>query len=699
MGTVYKETFTKPLPTGAKIIVRKGQRLAQWQDAKGKTRTAPLTAAGDRIAVEAGTYTAKYRDGSGIVRKITTGCRDKTAAESVLADLERRAVRVKGKILTAAEDRMIDYQETPLADHLEGYLTHLEAKGDSDVHLTNTRRLANKIIGDCGFNRLADVRREVLECWLVQWAAEGMGARTRNSYLQALRGLCNWSVETGRLTVNPLARIAKADELADRRRTRRAMTEDELRRLLDVARRRPLAEYGRLTVRKPKDEAKGKRDTWNMLPLTAEDLTAATARARARLAKNPELVAEMETLGRERELIYKTLVLTGLRKGELASLTVGQLVLDADPAFLVLDAADEKNREGSTIPLRGDLAADLRQWLADKAKTAQGDTRGPTGHVLRLPAAGPTLPADTLVFAVPHGLVKILDRDLITAGIARRVKTKAGAWKIDKTDERGRTVDIHALRHTFGTLLSKGGVKPRTAQAAMRHSKIDLTMNVYTDPKLLDVAGAMESLPSLPLGAGPQREAAAVSATGTDDSTPSPLVPTLVPTSGKPCILGSILDKATETRGESTEVGTVAVSAYLVKRKDPLTTPVIGSSMRGRRGSNPQPPDRQSPGDGLQTPNSQDITPTLPTACTSAWTSKPKTDNAGTADGHQDEGEGTDQGDPLAKLAAVLLTLSPADRERLAVMLAGHQGRGSRPAALARPDHDPGRTISSPVGG
>ena len=56
------------------------------------------------------------------------------------------------------------------------------------------------------------------------------------------------------------------------------------------------------------------------------------------------------------------------------------------------------------------------------------------------------------------------------------------------------------MRHTFGTLLSKGGVTPRTAQAAMRHSKIDLTMNVYTDPKLLDVAGAMDALPALPLG-------------------------------------------------------------------------------------------------------------------------------------------------------------------------------------------------------
>ena len=74
----------------------------------------------------------------------------------------------------------------------------------------------------------------------------------------------------------------------------------------------------------------------------------------------------------------------------------------------------------------------------------------------------------------------------------------------------------------------------------MRHSKVDLTMNVYTDPKLLDVAGAMEPLPSLPLGVGPQTENAALSATGTDDLTPSPLVPVLVPTSGKPGILQSI---------------------------------------------------------------------------------------------------------------------------------------------------------------
>src|SRR4029450_12170151 len=65
--------------------------------------------------------------------------------------------------------------------------------------------------------------------------------------------------------------------------------------------------------------------------------------------------------------------------------------------------------------------------------------------------------------------------------------------------ERGRTLDVHALRTTFGTLLSKGGVPLRTAQAAMRHSDPSLTANVYTDPKLLDVHGALDALPRLPL--------------------------------------------------------------------------------------------------------------------------------------------------------------------------------------------------------
>ncbi len=55
-------------------------------------------------------------------------------------------------------------------------------------------------------------------------------------------------------------------------------------------------------------------------------------------------------------VIYKNLVLTGLRKCEQASLTIGQLFLDGPVPY----AADEKKRQGSEILLRADLADDLR---------------------------------------------------------------------------------------------------------------------------------------------------------------------------------------------------------------------------------------------------------------------------------------------------------------------------------------------------
>jgi hypothetical protein len=43
--------------------------------------------------------------------------------------------------------------------------------------------------------------------------------------------------------------------------------------------------------------------------------------------------------------------------------------------------------------------------------------------------------------------------------------------------------------------LAVAGVYPRVAQQAMRHSRMELTNQYYTDPILLDVAGAVNSLP------------------------------------------------------------------------------------------------------------------------------------------------------------------------------------------------------------
>jgi hypothetical protein len=130
MGNVFKKTVTRPLPTGAEIITRQGVRLARWRDGKGKTKTSPVTAGqsgAERIRDESGTYVARYRDGYGHVVEVSTKCRDQAAAQSVLADLERRAEKVRSKILTSAEDRIADHLPTPLRAHVAAYSTHLEA--------------------------------------------------------------------------------------------------------------------------------------------------------------------------------------------------------------------------------------------------------------------------------------------------------------------------------------------------------------------------------------------------------------------------------------------------------------------------------------------------------------------------------------------------------------------------------------------
>jgi integrase len=68
---------------------------------------------------------------------------------------------------------------------------------------------------------------------------------------------------------------------------------------------------------------------------------------------------------------------------------------------------------------------------------------------------------------------------------------------IQKTDERGRVLDVHAFRMTFCTNMAAAGIPLQTAQVAMRHSDPKLKANIYTDIDLLDVRGAMNSLPEL----------------------------------------------------------------------------------------------------------------------------------------------------------------------------------------------------------
>ena len=120
----------------------------------------------------------------------------------------------------------------------------------------------------------------------------------------------------------------------------------------------------------------------------------------------------------------------------------------------------------------------------------------------------------------------------------------------------------------------------------MRHSTIDLTMNVYTDPKLLDVHGAVEALPELPIE---PTEDETQAATGTTDAS-SQLAPMLAPTADNRCKSETFADKtAGKHQGETAAQGD-GVSAYGVKQKEPQSTADNDSDKWTILDSNQRPP-------------------------------------------------------------------------------------------------------------
>ena len=458
MGTLFRRTANRPLPKTATVTEKNGKLVARWRS-RGRWQTAPVVEVNGvrTVTVELGNYYARFRDGTGQSVERSTGCRDETNARQLLARWEREAEQIHAGVLDAGALSTARAAGGPIESAIEAYEQSLLVAEVSQTYRTNAVRAIRRLHDELGLEVVRDLRRDRVESWFATAIAADMSAAARNYYRQSIVSFANWLVQTKRLRESDLAGLPVADRRSDPRRQRRALTPDEITRLLEVAARRPLDDAR--TVRR--GERKGQ----------------AAAELR------PEVVARLLEVGRERALVYRTLVYTGLRVGELRTLTVARLSLTEGAECVELEAANEKNRAGSTLPLRADLAADLRAWIAEKRLA----------------------PAD-LLFTVPAGLRRILDRDLAAAGIPKR-------------DERNRTVDVHAMRTTFGTLLSATGTAPRTAQAAMRHADIKLTMNTYTDPKLLDVRKAVERLPALaPRGANTEGapESAHESA-GTDD--------------------------------------------------------------------------------------------------------------------------------------------------------------------------------------
>lgn len=163
--------------------------------------------------------------------------------------------------------------------------------------------------------------------------------------------------------------------------------------------------------------------------------------------------------GAARALVYWICVETGLRRSEVFSLTPSNLdfVTAPDDPCIVMRGQSTKNRRVANLPVTRTLA----DAIALVAKRLAPDA--------------------PLIGYPPGRTADMLRRDLKRAGLST-------------VDESGGVLDFHALRHTFGSRLARNGVHPRTAQLLMRHSKIDLTLGIYTHLRSSDHRAAIDGL-------------------------------------------------------------------------------------------------------------------------------------------------------------------------------------------------------------
>jgi integrase len=338
------------------------------------------------------------------------------------------------------------------------YIAHRHAEGLAASTLADMRYRIRRILSDCQSSCIADISEPAIVKWFEDAAiadpATGLpklSANTRKLNYVYASAFFEWCIMQKLMESNPCKRAPRPKHFKrDRRKFRRAMTPNELDRLVLVARYRPLAEYAKSRMVGSKCKA-----FWKSNPITMENIEGLASTARD--MRGRKSVEELDLDGLKWSLAYRTLATTGIRWEELRTLTTGQITLGDRPE-LALKSSFTKNGNADRLPLQVDLARDLGEWID---RTDTGDFE----PLFELPAKG----------------MKRFLRDIEVAEIPRY-------------DSQGRSVDIHSLRYSFGTLLALRNVHPTIAQRLMRHCKPELTLGIYTDAQNLDTRNAVDSV-------------------------------------------------------------------------------------------------------------------------------------------------------------------------------------------------------------
>ena len=394
-----------------------------------------------------GYYYVSWFDHTGKRRSKCARTTDKAAAERIVAKLEADAALRRDRVIDPTLDEIQAQAQRTIESHLADYEAKLRAANRTEKHISSTLQFIREIAAAASFTTAADIAADGVAQYAAGLLEQGRSARTVQAHLNAMTSFTRWLARRDKLLRDPLIALQKPSPKADRRRDRRMLLPEE----------------------------------WQWL-------------------RSVTLADDSERFGmsaRERVLLYATAVQTGLRSGELRSLTRARMFLDSARPFITCKAGSTKNRKTARQYIQGELAVELRQHIATKA---------PQAPLFALPAEfrlAAMLRAD-LADARRKWLQAAQDAD-------ERLKREQSDFLADVNHDRA-VLDFHALRHTCGAWLALSGTHPKAVQAVMRHASIVLSMDTYGHLFPGQEAETVARLPSM-MGVQPE----ALRATGTDD--------------------------------------------------------------------------------------------------------------------------------------------------------------------------------------
>ena len=284
----------------------------------------------------------------------------------------------------------------PLERHIDDYISSCEHEGQTGQYVRTKRLHLSRLAEHIGAKRLTDIKREPVESFLISLKKADHSAKNINDHRATAITFINWCVERGRIDQNPLVGIKQLNVKQDRRYVRRALTVDELSRLLEVAESRPLREL--MTIRTGPNKGQ----------LGAKVRDSVKQKAIER--------------GRHRRAVYLTAALCGLRRKELGLIQWGDIDFEDRVITVRIEVGKAKRTDHVPMhPMLAETLADLRPQDVNVIDPVFPIV--PTCKIVNedIQAAGIPLVDDQGRHVGLHGLRTTLGTNLAKAGVAPQV--------------------------------------------------------------------------------------------------------------------------------------------------------------------------------------------------------------------------------------------------------------------------------------